>query len=326
MIITRTPFRMSYVGGGSDLPSFYREHGGAVVSSAINKYIYVTVNEKFDDSIRVSYSKTEEVEKVEDIQHPIVRAALRLQGVTQGIEITSIADIPSRGTGLGSSSSFTVGLLHAISAFNKKFASAEQLASQACQIEIEHCKEPIGKQDQYAAAYGGLNFIQFNPDDSVFVDPIICAKETLDCLNRNTLVFYTGIARSASEILKAQQTSIKSDRKRQDAVKRMVRLAHDLKDELQRNNLDAFGEILHENWVLKKSLAHQVSTSEIDGWYEAARSEGALGGKLLGAGSGGFLMFFAPEEKHALITRRLSGLRPMKFAIEPQGSKVIFVY
>jgi D-glycero-alpha-D-manno-heptose-7-phosphate kinase len=317
---------MSFVGGGSDIPSFYRRFGGAVVSTAIDRYVYVTVNQKFDNAIRVSYSKTEEVDSVEQIRHKIVRETMKYLNVQGGVEITTIADVPSSGTGLGSSSAFTIGLLHALNAYNRAFTSAETLARDSCKLEIEICGEPIGKQDQYASAYGGLNFIRFNEDDSVSVDPIICLRETLERLQRNTLVFYTGITRGASALLKVEGDVLASDQLKQDAMKRMVKLAHDLRDELQRNNLDSFGEILHENWCLKRSITDQISTADIDGWYEKARSAGALGGKLLGAGGGGFLSFYAPYEKHHQIERVLPNLRKVNFGLERQGSKIIFVH
>jgi D-glycero-alpha-D-manno-heptose-7-phosphate kinase len=317
---------MSFVGGGSDLPVFYRKHGGAVVSTAINQFVYITVNKKFDEKIRVSYSKTEEARTVDKIKHPLVREAMKLLEVEGGLEITSIADIPARGSGLGSSSSFTVGLLHALHAYAERYASAEQLAREACQIEIERCGEPIGKQDQYAAAFGGFNFIEFNPDDSVFVEPILCKRETLQRLQENLLMFYTGIVRSASAILKNQQAALEAEAGKQKMLRRMVELARDLKAELQKNNLDAFGEIIHANWELKRSIAEQISTTQIDQWYNTARKHGAVGGKLLGAGSGGFMMFYAPRERHEEITRALKGLRRIDLRFEPQGSRIIFVH
>jgi D-glycero-alpha-D-manno-heptose-7-phosphate kinase len=326
MIISRTPLRMSFVGGGSDLPAFYRQFGGAVVSSAINKYVYVTVNPKFDHRIRVSYSKTEEVESVSRIQHPLVRESMKLLELKGGIEVTSIADIPSRGTGLGSSSSFTVGLLHALHASAGRYASAAQLAREACCIEIDRCGEPIGRQDQYAAAFGGLNFMQFHPDDTVSVDPIVCRRETLRRLQENLLVFYTGINRTASSILKHQQATVAAEKDKQAALKEMVRLAHELKTELQKNNLDAFGEIIHANWELKRSLTREISSRRIDDWYAQARRRGAIGGKLLGAGQGGFLMFYAPRDRHDAIARGLKDLRRVDMALEPEGSKIIFVH
>jgi D-glycero-alpha-D-manno-heptose-7-phosphate kinase len=326
MIISKTPLRMSFVGGGSDLPVFYRKFGGAVVSTAIDKFVYVSVNKKFDDRIRVSYSKTEEVASVEKIKHPLVREALKMLNIPGGIEITSIADIPAKGSGLGSSSSFTVGVLHALHAFANRYASAEQLARESCEIEIERCGEPIGKQDQFAAAFGGFNFIEFYPDDSVSIEPIICRRETMADLQDNTLVFYTGITRSASALLKTQQQVVASEKAKQKVLCRMVGFARELRAELQKNNVAAFGEIIHENWLLKRSLTPNVSTSAIDGWYERARKAGAVGGKLLGAGSGGFLMFYAPRERHEAITRALKDVRPIRFNFEPQGSKIIFVH
>lgn len=326
MIISRTPLRMSFVGGGSDLPVFYRKHGGAVVSTAIDQCVYITVNKKFDEKIRVSYSKTEEARTVDRIKHPLVREAMKLVGIEGGIEITSIADIPGRGSGLGSSSSFTVGLLHALHAYAERYASAEQLASEACQIEIDRCGEPIGKQDQYAAAYGGFNFIEFNPDDSVSVQPILCRRETIEGIQRSIITFYTGITRSASAILKNQQQVVATEKAKQKVMLRMVQLARDLKSELQRNNLTAFGEIIHEGWRLKKSLTGGITTDQIDAWYEKARRAGAAGGKLLGAGTGGFLMFYAPPERHEAIARALGDLRRVQFGFEPQGSKIIFVH
>lgn len=326
MIISRTPLRMSFVGGGSDLPAFYRRFGGAVVSTAIDKYVYITVNPKFDHHLRVSYSRTEEVDRVARLKHPLVREALKLLGIDGGIEITSIADIPSRGSGLGSSSSFTVGLLHALHAHAGRYAGAEQLAREACEIEIDRCGEPIGRQDQYAAAFGGLNFIQFHPDDTVTVEPVLCRKDTLRTLQENILVFYTGITRRAAGILKQQQRAVASGRSQQKMLRRMVELARELKGQLQKNDLAAFGELLHENWELKRRITGGITSDPIDRWYAAARRAGALGGKLLGAGTGGFLMFYAPRERHEAIGRALAGLRRIAMRFEPQGSRIIFVH
>jgi D-glycero-alpha-D-manno-heptose-7-phosphate kinase len=317
---------MSFVGGGSDLPVFYRRFGGAVVSTAINQFVYVTVNQKFDDKIRVSYSRTEEAKSVERIRHPLVREAMKLLDIRGGVEITSIADIPAKGTGLGSSSSFTVGLLHVLHAYAERYASAEQLAREACVTEIERCGEPIGKQDQYAAAFGGLNFIQFNPDDSVTVEPIICKRETIREIQAHCVVFYTGITRSASSLLKQQQSAVASEKKKQNVLREMVDLAHQLRRELQRNQVSALGEIIDEGWRLKKSLTADIAPDFIDAWYAKARKAGALGGKLLGAGAGGFLLFYAPPDRHDAIARALGGLRRMDFRFEPQGSRIIFVH
>lgn len=326
MIISRTPLRMSFVGGGSDIPDYYRRYGGAVVSTAIDKYIYVTVNRKFDNGIRLSYSKTEEVTCVADIEHRLVREVMRFLQIEGGIEITTIADIPSRGTGLGSSSSFTVGLLHVLNAYKGRYISSEQLGHDSCTIEIDRCGEPIGKQDQYAAAFGGFNLVEFKPDDSVIVSPVICNRETIKELETNVIVFYTGITRSASTLLKQQSKELANDEKKRLTMARMVELAYVLRNELHQNNLSAFGEILHENWMLKKSITADVSSTEIDEWYAVARSAGAVGGKILGAGAGGFLMLYAPREKHQAIAAGLSMLRPVGMGFEPLGSRIIFYH
>lgn len=317
---------MSFVGGGSDMPDFYRTHGGAVISTAIDKYIYVSVNKKFDNGIRVAYSKTEEVFSVPEIEHRLVRAAMNHLNLAGGVEITTIADIPSRGTGLGSSSSFTVGLLHVLNAYLGQYVSSEQLGKDSCHIEIDVCGEPIGKQDQYAAAFGGLNIIEFKPDDSVIVSPVICNRETISGLEKNIIVFYTGITRSASALLKQQSAEIVSSKAKQKTMLNMVKLAYDLRDELHRNNVSAFGEILHENWLLKKSITAGVSTPEIDEWYNSAMSAGATGGKILGAGAGGFLMLYAPIDTHEAIRRSLHMLREVPMGFEPLGSRIIFYH
>jgi len=326
MIISRTPLRMSFVGGGSDIPAFYRENGGAVVSTAIDKYVYVNVNKKFDSGIRIAYSKTEEVDSVGKIEHRIVKAVMSHLDLDGGLEITTIADIPSKGTGLGSSSTFTVGLLHVLNAFKGKYVSSEQLGEDSCFIEIDVCGEPIGKQDQYAAAFGGFNLIEFRPDDSVVVSPVICDRSTIADLEAGILVFYTGMTRSASELLRQQSEEVAGNVSKKRAIERMVRLAYDLRDELHKNNLAAFGEILHENWMLKKGLTSGISTTQIDEWYGLARSAGAKGGKILGAGAGGFLMLYAPPESHDAIKAALPMLRPISMGFEPLGSRIIFYH
>lgn len=326
MIISRTPLRMSFVGGGSDLPAYYRQYGGAVVSTAIDKYVYVNVNKKFDDGIRVGYSRNEEVANLEAIRHPLVKETLKMLNINGGVEITTIADIPSQGTGLGSSSSFVVGLINALSAFKGCYISADDLGMQSCRVEIDLCGEPIGKQDQYAAAFGGFNYIEFRPDDSVVVCPIITSPKTLTEVQNNSLLFYTGITRSASNLLRKQGEEVANQKKKQEVMHRMVKLAHIMRDELRNNNIMGLGEILHENWELKKSLTDGISGEAIDYWYEKARKAGALGGKLLGAGAGGFLMFYAPVEQHEAIKMALSDLRPIDFAFEPLGSRIIFYH
>jgi len=324
MIISRTPLRISFVGGGSDLPSFYRKHPGAVVSTTIDKYIYITVNKKFDNLIRASYSITEFAKKPEDLKHELIRESLLLLNLNGGIEITSISDIPSRGTGLGSSSSYTVGLLNALHAFKGEFASAEKLAKEACDIEINRCKKPIGKQDQYAAAFGNLNYIQFNPDKSVFIDPIICHKKTKEKLQQNLLMLYTGLTRSSTSILKKQNKNIHFSSQKVRILTQMAKLVPELKKALERNRIDKFGELLHQNWLLKKQMAKGISNTKIDKWYKIARKKGALGGKILGAGGGGFLLLYGPYEKHKVICQALPELRPTQFSFEPEGSKIIY--
>ncbi len=322
MILSKTPLRMSYVGGGSDMGVYYREETGAVLSTSINKYMYIAVNSKFDNRIRLSYSQTEEVDQADQISHPLVREALSLLNIRNGIEIASMADVPSKGSGLGSSSSYTVGLLNALYAYKNQFVSKETLARQACEIEIDRCGEPIGKQDQYAAAYGGINLIRFHPDESVSVDPVICSPDILRTLETSTLVFFTGRTRSASAVLAEQQKALQSaDRK--IIMRRMVQLAFDLKAELEAGSLDNFGELLNENWRLKTQLSAGISDPQIDGWYQAGINNGALGGKLLGAGNGGFMMFFAPTHTHATIREALPELQPVTFNFDRNGTQIV---
>lgn len=323
MILSRTPLRMSFVGGGSDMSSFYREETGAVLSTSIDKYIYIAVNKKFDGQIRVSYSKTEEVHSVQDIAHPLVREALNMMDIREGIEIAGMADIPSRGSGLGSSSSYTVALLHALYAYKNQFVSKTTLAQQACEIEIERCGEPIGKQDQYAAAVGGLNLIRFHPDESVSVDPVICQPGILDQFESFMLVFFTGRTRSASEILARQSEALKqADRK--VLMRRMVELAYLMKQDLESGSISDIGELLHENWVLKTQLSNGISDAQIDHWYKTGRDHGAQGGKLLGAGNGGFMLFYAPTDRHEAIRRALPDLQPVTFRFDRNGSQIVF--
>ena len=325
MIITQTPLRMSFAGGGSDLPAFYRRFGGAVVSTTIDKYIYVNVNKKFDNWIRLSYSRTEEVETVDQIEHPIVREAIKKLCIRGGLEITSIADIPSRGTGLGSSSSFTAGLLLALHAFRSSYVSPDELARESCEVEIDLCGERIGKQDQYAAAFGGLNYIRFQPDDSVVVEPILCSGELLRKLQNSLITFYTGKVRAASSILAEQSQQAAMSRATQDLLRRLADLAHQLRRELNSGQVESLGEILHEGWQLKREVHSRVSDSEIDDCYVAARNAGALGGKLLGAGGGGFLTFFARPERHAAIEHAV-GLRRVPIGFEHSGSRVLLYH
>lgn len=323
MIITRTPFRVSFCGGGSDIESFYSKHGGCVISTSINKYMYITIHPSFQRNETVlKYSKTEIVKKIDEIEHKIFKQCL-IDFNIKGVEITSIADVP-QGTGLGSSSSFTVGLLHSLFAFKEIFISKEKLANEACKIEIEKLKEPIGKQDQYAAAYGGLNYYKFNSNGSVFVEPIIMKKESYKKLEENLIMFYTGNVRSASNILKEQSKNITSGDKEKNLIK-MCKLTEKLKIELENNNVDALGKILHKNWLLKKTLASGISNPNIDTWYEKALKNGATGGKLLGAGGGGFLLFYIPDGNKQKLIDALPELTHMDFGFDFQGSSVIYV-
>lgn len=322
MIISRTPFRVSFVGGGTDLPAFYTQEAGAVLSTAINKYVYITVNRRFDDSLRISYSKTEIVDCLDTVQHPLFRETLRLTGVDKGVEVTSIADVPS-GTGLGSSSSFTVGLLHALHAYQNHYKPCGELAEEACHVEIDILGEPIGKQDQYAAAFGGLRRYQFNGDGKVYVDPIICAAETRAELFSHLMIFYLGGTRDAKQVLKQQSanTDAKMDMLRQmrDSVERFQAIL------VRGTRLNEIGELLHDAWTAKKQLASNITNPRIDEYYESARKAGALGGKLLGAGAGGFLMLYCERQRHNAVRKALCSLPEMTFDFEPEGSKIVYV-
>lgn len=323
MIITRTPFRVSFCGGGSDLPSFYAKHGGCVLSTSINKYMYITIHPSFQqDTTALKYSETEIVTDISHIKHGIFRQCLKDLEVS-GVEISSTADVPA-GTGLGSSSSFTVGLLHSLYCYKGKFVSKERLASEACDLEINRLGEPIGKQDQYAASYGGLNFYRFNRDGSVFVEPVIMARESYRKIENNLLMFYTGDVRSASMILEEHGRNVTAGVKEKNQLK-MCKIAERLRLELQNNNIDALGDLMHEGWMLKRTLASGISNPNIDRWYELAMRHGARGGKLLGAGGGGFLLFYVPIDKQNEVRTVLSELKEMPFGLDFQGSSVIYV-
>ena len=325
MIISRTPLRISFVGGGSDIPAYYKHKSGAVVSTAINKYIYITVNKKFDNKIRASYSQTENVDNASQIKHPLIRECLKKVGIERGIEVTSMSDIPSEGTGLGSSSSYTVGLLNAMYAYKGKYASAEKLAKEASEIEIEILKNPIGKQDHYIAAYGGLQFIQFLPDDSVTLNPIICSLEIKKKLEKQLLLLYTGLTRSSNKILEKQSQNMAKSGKSREIMDQMVEVAYEMQKMLNSNSTKNFGQLLNENWLLKRKMAQGVSSRAIDKWYRISKKNGAEGGKILGAGGGGFLLLYAKERNRGRILQSLKELKPTDFNLEPQGSKIIFV-
>lgn len=320
MIITRTPLRISFTGGGTDLADYYKINGGAVVSMAINKYIYITVNKKFDNAIRVSYSSTEIVQEVSELHHELVRESMRLADINGGIEITSIADIPS-GTGLGSSSSFTVGVLNALFTYAGHRLSGKELAELACRVEIDILGHPIGKQDQYAAAYGGLNYFRFHSDGSVSSNRIDLKELDWRAMNRKLMLFYTGITRSADNVLTEQKKNTKN---KIEVLNEMKQQAGDLYHELAANGFGrSFGEALHQGWIRKQTLAGSISNPEIAHFYEQAIAAGAMGGKLLGAGGGGFLLLYCDEEKQGAVREAL-GLQQVDFGPDLYGSRVVY--
>ena len=323
MIVTRTPLRVSFLGGGSDLPVHYRRYGGAVISAALARYVYVTVNRRFDSSIRVSYSMTEEVHSVSEIKHRLVRTALLKLGIRNGVEITSVADIPSRGTGLGSSSAFTAGLLHALHAYLGDYCSHAALAAEACEVEIDLCREPIGKQDQYAAAIGGVNILRFHPDDTVTIEKIVFSPRFAREFQDSMLLFYTGLTRSASQLLENQVSAMEASTDKRSVVCRMAQMTEDFHRAIQDESLEYVGDMLHQGWMLKRSISSHISSSAIDDLYTAARRAGALGGKLLGAGGGGFLLVCAPVDRHDAIRRELAGYRCLRMRIDWTGTSII---
>ncbi len=323
MLISRTPLRVSFLGGGTDLKEYYKNDFGAVISTAINKHVYITINDKFENDLRVKYSKTENVESAEKLEHPIFREAMKFVGVTKGVEVTSMADMPTRGSGLGSSSTFTVGLLNVLHRWKGSNASAEKLASEACRIEIDVLKEPIGKQDQYAAAYGGLNYIKFNSDESVEVSPVKAKKNILQELESNMSLFYTGVERAASTIL-AEQKKVSEQGDKNEILTEMREQAMEAKKAIESGNLNEFGEILNEGWELKKKLVGGITNPAIDATYEKARNVGATGGKICGAGGGGFVLIYAPDGKIAKVREALKAHKELRFKFEPDGSKIVF--
>jgi len=323
MIISRTPFRISFVGGGSDIETFYSQHKGAVLSTSIDKYMYISSHKFFaKEEIQVKYSQTETVDNVEKLKHPILREAIKKFKINGGLEISSIADIPS-GTGMGSSSSFAVGLLHNLHAIKRNYVSKEILADEACEIEIDILKEPIGKQDQYAAAFGGLNIIHFNQDGSVIVEPLYIKEEVYQAFQDNLILFFIGNIRSASKILSEQKKNI-STGERFNNMKSMVGLVFEMRDALYNGKLNDVGKILHENWILKQKLASQISNDDINKIYETGLKHGATGGKLLGAGGGGFMLFYCEKSKQSKLKEALNPYRQFNFKFERDGSKIIY--
>lgn len=319
MLITRTPLRISLVGGGSDVKSFYTKHTGAVVSFCINHYVYVSVNKKFDGKLRVSYSKTENVDSVDDLQHELVRESMRLFNLKSGLEITSVSDIPGNGTGLGSSSSFTVGLLKAL---GESTVNTGILAERAYTVEAEKCFKAVGKQDHYAAAFGGLNYFVFGKN-KVEWEPISQTLKLIHELESHSLLLWTGIARDGNEILKKQNKTF-LDGGNIQIGRQLAGMATDLNCEMRDGiSMPRLGEFLQEGWRLKKFLAQGISNKKVDDWYEAGMWKGAYGGKLLGAGGGGFMYFLAPPHLHDLIVEE-TGLRKIEFKLEHEGAKVIY--
>ncbi|MBC8141308.1 MAG: GHMP kinase [Armatimonadetes bacterium] len=320
MIITQTPLRISFAGGGTDFKDYYAHSGGAVLSSAIDKYIYVIVKERFDKKIRIGYSRTEMVDDITEIEHELAREALRMTGVTSGVEIATMADIPSEGSGLGSSSAVTVGMLHALYAFKGYLVTPEKLAREACEIEIGVLGKPIGKQDQYIAAYGGMRFIEFHADETVSVTPVPMDDEKRRRFGENVLLFYTGVTRKADVILEEQKTNISAQRDTLDNIRAQ---AGEVRDALAGGSMNRVGRILDTGWQHKRRLAGRITNAQIDSMYDRALDAGAIGGKIAGAGGGGFLLLYCPTDRQARVREALSDLKELPFALERDGTKVI---
>ena len=321
MVITQTPLRIGLAGGGTDLREFYSVEPGTVLNIAIDKYVFVIVKERFDDKIYVNYSKKEIVDTVDEIQHELVREAMRKTGVESGIEITTLADIPAEGSGLGSSSSVTVGFLNALYMYQGEQVTAEQLAREASEIEVDICGKPMGKQDQYIAAYGGIRLFQFNPDESVEMHKIALSDEHMRRLGSNLLLFYTGRTRKTNDILneQKQQTGNKFD-----ILCSIKYLVEPMKKAILQGQSDLIGQLLHQNWLYKRKLASRISDAHLDELYERALMAGAVGGKISGAGGGGFLLLQVPRHKQDNLREELKDLRELPFLLERDGSKVIF--
>jgi D-glycero-alpha-D-manno-heptose-7-phosphate kinase len=326
MIITRTPFRLTLGGGGTDLPSFYQQHGGFILAVGIDKYMFINVNTPvIDDKIRVRYSKSELVDHVDQVEHTLARVAMKSFNLAKGIEIVSVADIPA-GTGLGSSSCFLVGLLNALRALMQEPVPPRELAEEACNIELNILKKPIGKQDQYMAAFGGLTSLSIDRDGTVLVDRLPLSAELVETLENNLLLFYTHGTRDATEILTRQDSA---SRERDESVvgslKEIMDIGLEIRDEIVKGNLHRFGELMNVHWEAKKRLSRGISNPQIDAWYELARRNGAIGGKISGAGGGGFLMVYCEDDKRRLReAMRGAGLRELSFRFEFEGSKVVF--
>ena len=323
MIITRTPFRISFAGGGSDIQSYYEKYNGAVLSVTIDKYMHLAMHPLFQENeYLLKYSKIESIANIEDIKHPIIKNVFKRYGI-KGVDFNASADIPS-GTGLASSSAFTVGLINLCNAYTDKYIDKKNIAELACEIEINDLKAPIGKQDQYACASGGFNYIEFNTNGTVDVEKIYLKEHTYNKLNQNLLLFFTGQTRDSYSILSEQNANIKNDNKKIENMHKMVELAKILKKEMQEGHPDAMGEILHQSWLYKRELATGISNNNINDAYETAIKAGASGGKLLGAGGGGFLLFYVKEENQNNVRNALSSLKEIDFKFDNQGTNIIY--
>jgi len=325
MIISKTPLRVSFFGGGTDISSFYNREFGCVISTSIDKYVYLLIHDSFHEKNVIVYSQREYARNIEDIKNTRIKETMKKTGVMSGVEVHSLSEVPS-GTGLGSSSSFTVGLLNLFYAYNNKYVSNYELAKEACEVEIDILKEPIGKQDQYGAAVGGLNFIRFMEDGSVEIEPIRASKETLKKIDDHLIFFYLDKDRSASKILKEQNEIISNNMSKFETMKKMKEITLKMKEELNRNNIDNFGKMLHESWLLKKSLTDNITSPEIDEIYEKGINAGAEGGKVLGAGGGGFMMFYCDPDKQQALKETLKDLREFKINFEKEGTKIIYYH
>jgi D-glycero-alpha-D-manno-heptose-7-phosphate kinase len=323
MIIVQAPLRVSLFGGGTDFPEYYKEDGGCVLSTAIDKYIFVIIKKRFDSKLRIGYTKTEMVDDLSEINHELIREALRKTTITSGVEVTTMGDIPSEGSGLGSSSTVTVGSLQAMYTLQGELVSAERLAREACEIEIDVLGKPIGVQDQYIAAYGGLRFIEFPRNGPISSHRLHLPKDLIRALNDELLLFFTGVTRSSAAILTEQKSNIQN---RTQVLSSMKQIAQNARDELLKGNIDAIGDCLHESWHLKRQLASRISNGYLDDIYQVAREAGAVGGKITGAGGGGFILLFCPYQKHKDLRSALSKLQELPFKLEQDGSKVIFNY
>lgn len=325
MIISRAPVRISLGGGGTDLKSYYSKYGGFLIAGAIDKYVFISANKRFYDNIRLSYSQTEIVDNVADIKHRIFRAALTLLQIDGGIELVSIADVPAN-CGLGTSSSFTASLLNALHTYKREFVTQKQLAEEACHIEIDVLQEPIGKQDQYIAAFGGITCLTFDKNGDVLVEALKISDEALDQIESNIALFYTGIERSASEILAEQdEKSKKDDPKIIENLHKIKEIGLQTRKALESGNVDEFGELLHVHWETKRKRSQKMSDSFIDECYDVARKNGALGGKLIGAGGGGFFMFYCHNSDKPKLSRAMKNMRlkPMRFSFDFEGAKIL---